>query len=129
MNKFPTLTEMGISHPEEISDYVLRTEGEVSDTLKIIYKRGKGSFLPQSRTYKFGRAANTLLTDSATSSTQRVHEISPFLQLAIVELDTIVNAKRVALTEKDQLLSELLELEQSLQSTIADIRARIVRLV
>lgn len=128
MADFPALTEMGITRTGEISSYVLRMEGESTDVLKIYYLRAKGSFLPQSRKYKFGRAANTVRTDSGTGTTQVVHEISPFLRKAVAELDTLVKAQRDAASEKARLLADVEELGQIMHDRIDEIRSRIKRL-
>lgn len=128
MSDFPALTEMGIARTGEISSYILRMEGETTDVLKIYYQRSKGSFLPQSRKYKFGRAANTVRTDSGTGATQLVHEISPFLRKAVAELDTLVKAQHDAATEKARLLADVDELQQIMQDRLDEIRARIKRL-
>ena len=52
----PTLSEMGITRFHEIASYTLRQEGVDKDVLRVTYKRAKGSLLPYSRKYKFGRS-------------------------------------------------------------------------
>lgn len=128
INNYPALTEMGIARAGEISSYILRMEGKTTDVLKIYYQRTKGSFLPQSRKYKFGRAPKTVRTDSGTGATELVHEISPFLNKAVAELDALLNTQRSATKEKDLLLAEVIELEQIMQDRLDEIRARIKRL-
>ena len=54
-DKYPSLTEMGITSPEDISRYSLQKSNNV-DILRIVYKRQKGSFLPTSKKFRFGRA-------------------------------------------------------------------------
>lgn len=89
-DSYPTLTEMGVMRPNEISSYSLRSYGKRSDVLKIRYKRRKGSFLPQSRTHKFGRSLTTVVADGGTARIENSYEISPFLLRALTELDSLV---------------------------------------
>ena len=83
----PALAEMGIIRPSEISHYSLRQDGADKDVLRIIYNRAKGSLLPYSRKYKFGRAQKTVLADGGSSRMAHTYEISPFLLKAVSELD------------------------------------------
>ncbi len=82
MAEFPNLSEMGINNPGEIEHYSLSTTNNV-DHLRIIYKRKKGSLLPTSKRFEFGRASRTVMTDSGTQATESVHDISPFLHKAL----------------------------------------------
>jgi len=74
----PTLKEMGIKTPDEIAHYRLYMEGHV-DILKIFYQRQKGSFLPTTRKYKFGRSVKSV-ANSGSQKQHDIYEISPFLQ-------------------------------------------------
>lgn len=90
-NLYPALSEMGVQNAHEISGYSLRTVGADRDVLKIRYKRAKGSLLPHSRTYNFGRSARAVVADGGTARMEYTHEISPFLLKAIAELDELVS--------------------------------------
>lgn len=90
---YPALIEMGVTRFDEISHYSLRSEGPDTDVLRIYYERKKGSFLPQSRKYQFGRSMNTTVADGGTARMERTYEISPFLLTAINELDFLVAEK------------------------------------
>ena len=79
MADYPALTQMGISNPSQISRYSLQHINNV-DILRIVYKRQKGSLLPVSKKFKFGRAEKMVVTDGGRNQTETVHEISPFLK-------------------------------------------------
>jgi hypothetical protein len=123
--EFPALAEMGITRFYEISQYVLRQEGADRDTLKIYYKRAKGSLLPTSRKYKFGRSVKTIVADGGTSRMENVYDISPFLTKAVAELDLLVSQKESSLNKKARLLVELNHLDQVMSSKIDDLRKQI----
>ena len=125
MADYPTLKEMGITRFDEISHYSLRQEGPARDALKIYYQRQKGSLLPISRKYKFGRSTNTVRTGSGDSGVEEVHEISPFLQKALAELDALVEQRESALDDKEQLLAEIDHLERTVLLKFEDIKARV----
>ncbi len=63
MPTYPTLTEMGINNPGEIERFSLNTVNN-TDILRIVYKRKKGSLLPASKRFRFGRATKTIITDN-----------------------------------------------------------------
>jgi hypothetical protein len=123
--EFPALAEMGITRFYEISQYVLRQEGADRDTLKIYYKRAKGSLLPTSRKYKFGRSVKTIVADGGSSRMENVYDISPFLTKAVAELDLLVSQKESSLNKKARLLVELNHLDQVMSSKINDLRNQI----
>jgi len=87
---WPTLGEMGITRFHEVSHYTLRQDGENRDVLKISYKRQKGSLLPESRKYRFGRSLKTVVADGGRARFEDTYEISPYLLRAVVELDRLV---------------------------------------
>lgn len=128
MAQFKALSEMGITRFNEISHYTLRQEGVAVDVLKIYYDRAKGSFLPTSRKYKFGRATKTVRTDSASNARSEVHEISPFLQRALSELDSLVERRRHTVDDRAALLEDIDHLEQVMQAKIQEIRSRVEKL-
>lgn len=124
MSKFPTLTEMGINNPGEIERYSLNTTNNI-DVLRIVYKRQKGSFLPTSKRFEFGRAAKTVVADSGTRKTQIVHEISPFLRKAVKELDDILSAKQSNIERAMLVKQELQQLHQDMASRLIYIESLI----
>lgn len=128
MVDYPALQEMGIARCNEISHYTLRQEGVAKDVLKIYYEREKGSFLPISRKYKFGRATKTVRVASGNSGTQDVHEISPFLRKALAELDSLVAQRQAGVNEKEQLLAEIDHLQHTVASKCDELKARVARL-
>lgn len=131
----PTLEEMGITRSHEIAGYSLRSKAADQDVLKIRYKRAKGSLLPQSRTYKFGRALKCIVADGGTSRMAHTYEISPFLLKAIAELDTLVHdnkkvdnkvKSRLGEEKVGELLKEIHELETMVSSRVAATEAATV---
>ena len=75
MPTYPTLTEMGINNPGEIERFSLNTINNI-DIIRIVYTRKKGSLLPASKRFRFGRATKTVIADSGSRKTEVVHEIS-----------------------------------------------------
>ena len=124
MSTFPTLTEMGINNPGEIERYSLNTTNNI-DVLRIVYKRHKGSFLPTSKRFEFGRASKTVVADSGTRKTQIVHEISPFLRKAVKELDDILSAKQSNIERAMLVKQELQQLHQDMASRLIYIESLI----
>jgi hypothetical protein len=124
MKSYPTLTEMGVSNPEQIQRYSLSTLNKI-DHLRIIYRRKKGSFLPTSKRFEFGRSSKTVVIDSGTRQTGIVHEISPFLQRAIIELEGIIDNKKTALEHKVIIKDEMQRLQQEMNSRLAYIESLI----
>ncbi len=124
MSKYPTLTEMGINNPGEIERYSLNTVNQV-DLLRVIYKRKKGSLLPASKRFEFGRSSKTVMADSGTQKTEIVHEISPFVRQAIKELDSILNSKKSNVENANLVKEELQRLHQEMSSRLEYIESLI----
>ena len=124
MSKFPNLFEMGISNPGEIERYSLSTTNHV-DILRIIYKRKKGSLLPTSKRFEFGRSSKTIMTDSGTQTTTIVHDISPFLHKAVQELDQLIDAKKSNIEHAKLVKEELQRLHQEMTSRMSYIESLI----
>ncbi|MDH5355975.1 MAG: DUF3461 family protein [Gammaproteobacteria bacterium] len=118
MSNYPTLTEMGINNPGEVERYSLNTVDN-TDIIRIIYKRKKGSFLPASKRFEFGRSSKTIVADSGTMETEIVHEISPFVQKAIAELDKILDSKKSTIEHAKLVKEELRQLHQEMSSRLA----------
>lgn len=124
MSQYPTLTEMGINNPTEIDRYSLNTVNHI-DILRVIYKRKKGSLLPASKRFEFGRSTKTVMADSGTQKSEIIHEISPFVQKAIKELDSIINAKKSTVGHAKLVKEELQRLHQEMTSRLAYIESLI----
>ena len=124
MTKFPTLSEMGINNPGEIERYSLNTTNNV-DVLRIVYKRKKGSFLPTSKRFEFGRALKNIVADSGTGKTENLHVISPFLQKAMKELDGIISTKKSNIEHAKLVKQELQRLHQDMASRLIYIESLI----
>lgn len=93
LNNYPALAEMGITRFHEISHYKLSGKSSSEDVLRIKYERAKGSLLPDSRKYKFGRSIKTVIADGGTARMEQTYEISPFLLAAVAELDSLITAR------------------------------------
>jgi len=123
MSDFPTLTEMGICCPDEITHYALSQSAKDKDILRVHYKRKKGSFLPHRKTFKFGRSAKMVADKNSKTGSVEVYEISPFLQKAVAELDSLVKKH-----DHDEDLTKLLLrridlLEKEVMDSTAEIRS------
>jgi hypothetical protein len=124
MSEFPTLSEMGIANPGEIDRYSLSTTNHI-DVLRIFYKRKKGSFLPTSKRFEFGRSLKTVMVDGGTRTTDIVHEISPFLQKALQELDRLIDVKKSNIEHAVLVKHELQRLHQEMSSQMSYIESLI----
>lgn len=116
----PTLTEMGINNPSEITRYALSQPSALVDELTIYYKRKKGSLLPVRRTYEFGRALRSAVADSGTGRTANVGDISPRLLEAISELDGLLARKNTGEGRKEAMLEQLGSLRKALAARGSD---------
>lgn len=123
MSDFPALTEMDISRFDEISHYTLRQDRKDRDVLKIFYKRQKGSFLPDRKTFRFGRAAKMIADSSASNGSIEVFEISPHVLKVTGELDAIVKQHHSGEDQIKILLKRVDQLENEVQGATEEIRA------
>ncbi len=121
---YPALTEMGITNPEEIQRYSLQTVNNV-DILRVIYKRKKGSLLPTSKKFRFGRAQKMVVSDSGKHKTELVHEISPFVIKATDELREIVRGKHTRSEQISIIMDEINRLEEETHTRIAYLKTLI----
>ncbi|MCP4491368.1 MAG: DUF3461 family protein [Gammaproteobacteria bacterium] len=124
MSSYPTLSEMGINNPGEIDRYSLNTVNHV-DVLRVIYRRKKGSLLPASKRFEFGRSSKTIMADSGTQKSEIVHEISPFVRKAIHELNQIINSKKSNVEHARLVKEELQRLHQEMASRLEYIESLI----
>lgn len=123
MSNYPSLSEMGICCFDEISHYTMHQHRKDRDILKISYKRKKGSFLPQRKTFKFGRSAKMFEDKEAPNGTREVFEISPFLQKVVGELDSLVNKQHAESDKIEMLLNRVNHLEDDVRSATNEIRS------
>ena len=128
MSDFPTLTKMGICCPDEITHYALSQSAKNKDTLRIFYKRKKGSFLPHRKTFKFGRSAKMVADKSANGGSKEIFEISPFLQKAVAELDSLVSKHDHDVDLTKLLLARVDQLEKQVIESTSEIRSIIKKL-
>jgi len=126
-NKYPALNEMGIANPEDIARYSLQTIDHV-DVLRIVYKRKKGSLLPTSKKFRFGRSKKMIVTDSGTNSTKVIHEVSPFVIKATDELRRVVKIKQSRKEQKEIILDEILQLEEETNTRISYLKSLLEKL-
>lgn len=127
MPDYPTLTEMGITTVDEIYKYNLRQEGD-QDVLKIYFRREKGSFLPKSKKFKFGRATRTVRVDSSHDKYQDISEMSPFLMKAVDELHQLVQHEHEVKDVKERLRDDIDHLEKVFMNKLQEIRRDIDRI-
>ena len=113
--RYPTLTEMGINNPGEIERFSLNTINN-TDILRIVYKRKKGSLLPASKRFRFGRASRSVIADSGTRKTEIIHEISPFVQKAVAELEQLLAEKKKGKVQASLVKEELKRLHEEVAS-------------
>ncbi len=117
MSNYPKLRELGVNNPDQITTYLLY-QSYGSDILRVKYKRKKGSLLPQSKRFKFGRAEKYVIVDSGTGKGKTVHEISPFLQGVLAELDRIVKVKKSDSVQKKEVLTELKSIREEVEGRL-----------
>lgn len=128
MSQYPSLTEMDVTRPDQIKHYTLHIEQNNIDVLKIFYERKKGSFLPERKTFRFGRSVKMMATGDRNNPTSPVSEISPFLLAAISELDSIVSDHNSVVNMKEHALERLTQLEQEIASAHEEIRTLLKKL-
>lgn len=124
---YPTLESMGITSHENIEKYTLRYEGGF-DVLKIYYRREKGSLLPKSKKFKFGRATRTVLADGGTQQYREISEPSLVVLRAVDELSQLIGQDHEEKQTKEDLLRELEHLERVVANKVAEIKEKIEKL-
>lgn len=121
---YPTLQSMGITSIQDIEKFTLRFEGG-HDVLKIYYRREKGSLLPKSKKFKFGRSTKTVLADGGQQTYRQVQEPSLIVLRAMEELEKIVGRQHEVKITKEDLIKELDHLEKVVNSKINEIKEKI----
>lgn len=127
MPKYKTLLEMKITSPLEIARYSVQTVDK-TDVLRVVYKRKKGSLLPETKHFRFDRIKKTSMEDSGTRKVDIRWEVSPFLQRAVSELDQILSEKISQEERREIIMDELKRLEQDAHMRIVYIRGLIEEL-
>ena len=128
MLEYKTLKEMKIKRPNQIDRCSVRTvehPDETTDVLRIVYKRKKGSLLPESQRFRFPRIKKTSIEDSGTRKMDIRWEISPFLQKAISELDQLISTDLSREDTIKLILDEMRRLEEDAAHRIDYIRSLI----
>lgn len=125
--EYPALTEMGVTNPEDITRYSLQYINNI-DVLRIVYKRKKGSLLPTSKKFRFGRSQKMVVTDSGTNKTSVIYEVSPFIAKVTDELHQIVKQKHTRKEQKDVILDEIRRLEEETHSRITYLKSLVDKL-
>jgi len=131
MHKYKTLLEMKITSPLEITRYSVQTvehADDHTDVLRVVYKRKKGSLLPESKRFRFPRIKKTSIEDSGTRKMDIRWEVSPFLQKAVSELDQILSEKISQEKRREIIMDELKRLEQDAHMRILYISGLIEKL-
>lgn len=121
---YPTLQSMGVTSINDIEKFSLRYEND-QDVLKINYRRAKGSLLPKSKKFKFGRSSKTVLTDGGRQNYERIQEPSAIVLAAMEELESIVGKQHQIKVSKEGLIVELTHLEKVVNSKISEIKRKI----
>jgi len=121
---YPTLQSMGITSIQDIEKFTLRYEGG-HDVLKIYYRREKGSLLPKSKKFKFGRSPKTVLADGGQQTYRQVQEPSLIVLRAMEELEKIVGKQHETKATKEDLIKELEHLEKVVNSKIEQLKTKI----
>ncbi|MFD1383332.1 DUF3461 family protein [Rhodanobacter aciditrophus] len=124
---YPTLESMGINSFENIEKYTLRYEGGF-DVLKIYYRREKGSLLPKSKKFKFGRATRTVLADGGLQQYREVSEPSLVVLRAVDELGRLLGQEFEDKLTKEDLIKELDHLERVVANKVAELKEKIEKL-
>lgn len=108
---YPTLTDMGITTPNEISSYEYFQDSRDEDILRIRYRRKPGSLAPESRIYRFRRVG---VSDAGGGV-----EISPTLNKAILELDELLATRG----EVSSLAAQINDAIEAVELELARVRA------
>lgn len=122
MPEYKTLKEMRIKRPDQIDRYSVITFDD-TDVLRIVYKRKKGSLLPESKRFRFPRIKKTSLENGGSRKIDIRWEISPFLQKAISELDQIISTEVSKKEIIKIILDEIRRLEEDAVHRINYIRS------
>ncbi len=121
---YKTLESMGITSFDDIERFTLRSENSF-DVLKVYYRREKGSLLPKSKKFKFGRVNKTVLTDGGQQTYREVNEPSLTVLSAVEELTLLVGKHKELKITKEELVKELDHLERVVSDKMAELKEKI----
>ncbi|MGI9318288.1 MAG: DUF3461 family protein [bacterium] len=122
MSEYKSLKQLGINNPNEIDRYSLQTVNNV-DILRVVYRRKKGSLLPDSKKFRFVRTEKIRGADTGPRGTWIDYEVSPFIRDVMGELDQIVRAKHDREHKFDVLREEISRLEEENAHRLAYIKS------
>ncbi|MEN8246351.1 MAG: DUF3461 family protein [Thermodesulfobacteriota bacterium] len=131
MTEYKTLEEMKIRNPLQIDRYSVQTverPNEHVDVLRIVYKRKEGSFLPESKRFRFSRIKKMAVEDSGTRKMGIRWEVSPFLQKAVSELDQLFSAEYNKKEKIKIIADEMRRLEEDAKIRLDYIRSLVKEL-
>ena len=124
MAEYKHLLQLGINNPNEIDRYSLQTVNNV-DILRVVYRRKKGSLLPESKKFRFARTEKIRGADIDARGTWIDYEVSPFIRDVMAELDQIVRTKHDRDYKLELIEEELVQLEEENAHRLAYIRSLI----
>jgi len=113
MKTYPCLAEMGVLHPEQISNFSVNSI-DYTDVLRIVYRRPKGSILPLTRTYKFPRIQKSAEVGAGKAKKKTVMESDPAFRSAVAELTSLMKSKKHKQDIADAILEEFRLLEEDI---------------
>lgn len=113
MSLFPTLTAMGVTSFDQISRYTLRTEGG-EEILKIYYQRPDDCARPRTKKFQQPRSFSSGQTTRPS-----------VLLDAVRELNRLTRNRNTPIQQRQQLASELLQLEQVMLAKMNELRLRL----
>ena len=126
MSSYPRLAEMGVLHPEQITQYSVSSI-DYTDYLRIVYGRPKGSLLPVSRTYHFPRVQKTATASDAGGSSVVMESCPEFLEV-VEELSSLLDSRTAKLDTAATMLEELQRLEDDMSCHLGNLRAMIKKI-
>lgn len=113
METYPNLTEMGVIHPQQIQKFSVSSLA-YTDVLRVIYRRPKGSILPESKTFKFPRIQKKVTREGAPGGTEDVMASNPAFLAVLEELREITDAKNRKENTAAAIIEELRLLEEDI---------------
>ena len=127
-DKYPNLAKMGISNAEDIVSYSVSNVRLTKDVLRLKYRRAPGSFLPITRGYEFDRTARASEPHGIEGTSLSTYEISPVLDGALRELESIIQHHHGRDTLAEEVLDQIDSLERDFAGEIASLRSKLKQL-
>ncbi|MEM6512826.1 MAG: DUF3461 family protein [Pseudomonadota bacterium] len=118
MSDYPRLTEMGIQNPQQIVSYAINSMNRI-DTLRITYKREKGSLLPTSKSFEFPRIQQTPEPDKIAGT---VLATSPRLKEIRRELESLLKLREKTDCTVKTVKKQIEALENEFDMRLGEIR-------